>query len=289
VPACKKGTSDTGTSYKASVLANEKRVVIAARVDPSSEIKVVKPMLEDVESLSGQIPKQWMFDAGYNCEDVLDLALENNADLLCPAGRTNSDGSEKESKSKYFPKSTFEYNEQTDSYRCPAGEELKPSKGNKGSSGQPEYVRYGTRACTKCELRDKCTKSAQGRKVKRYAFDEKKDALRDVMRQKGAQRRYLKRQAIVEPVFSELRGIQNLSRFRRRGIAGVGLEFILHAIAHNLRRALAAFLLVLLGLCRQILRCDSEWNRLAFHPHSARLRRAGLPLRGGDGIWVSAI
>jgi hypothetical protein len=40
-------------------------------------------------------------------------------------------------------------------------------------------------------------------------------------------------------VFSHLRGRQRLYRFRRRGLAGVRVEFALHAMAYNVSRVLA--------------------------------------------------
>ncbi|PAV02281.1 hypothetical protein CBG25_11810, partial [Arsenophonus sp. ENCA] len=39
------------------------------------------------------------------------------------------------------------------------------------------------------------------------------------------------RKSMVEPVFSALRGIQGLERFRRKGLLAVKLEFTLHAIS----------------------------------------------------------
>ncbi|MDE9446140.1 hypothetical protein KKJ04_11080 [Xenorhabdus bovienii] len=36
------------------------------------------------------------------------------------------------------------------------------------------------------------------------------------------------RKSIVEPVFSALRGIQGLERFRRKGLSAVKREFTLH-------------------------------------------------------------
>ena len=55
--------------------------------------------------------------------------------------------------------------------------------------------------------------------------------------QPQARQRYHKRKGMVEPVFSHLRGQQGLNRFRRRGLAKVGLEFRLHIMAYNLARA----------------------------------------------------
>ena len=55
----------------------------------------------------------------------------------------------------------------------------------------------------------------------------------------GAQAVCRQRKAIVEPVFSALRQQRGLSRFRRRGLAGVKREFALHILAYNVARAVA--------------------------------------------------
>ncbi|MEJ2621221.1 MAG: transposase [Candidatus Thiodiazotropha sp.] len=50
---------------------------------------------------------------------------------------------------------------------------------------------------------------------------------------------YGKRQGMVEPVFSQLKCCHGLRRFRRKGLKAVRCEFALHAMAFNLRRAVA--------------------------------------------------
>lgn len=74
--------------------------------------------------------------------------------------------------------------------------------------------------------------------------------MREVMSQPGAQRMYRQRKSWVEPVFSEMKGVQRLTRFLRFGLAGVSLEFALHAMAHNLRRLTALSPLFLSILAR---------------------------------------
>ncbi|WP_290608175.1 transposase, partial [Arsenophonus sp. ENCA] len=56
------------------------------------------------------------------------------------------------------------------------------------------------------------------------------------------------RKSMVEPVFSALRGIQGLERFRRKGLLAVKLEFTLHAMAYNLSRAVALILWMIFSL-----------------------------------------
>ncbi|MDE9486402.1 transposase [Xenorhabdus bovienii] len=60
------------------------------------------------------------------------------------------------------------------------------------------------------------------------------------------------RKSIVESVFSALRGIQGLERFRRKGLSAVKLEFTLHAMAYNLSRAVALILGIITMLTRYL-------------------------------------
>lgn len=102
-----------------------------------------------------------------------------------------------------------------------------------------EHRVYGAGTCGDCPLRAKCTKAAQGRRIKRYPEDEQREALRVVMQHPQARRVFSQRKAIVEPVFGSLRCQQGLNRFRRRGLAAVSREFALHVMAHDLSRAVA--------------------------------------------------
>jgi hypothetical protein len=79
-----------------------------------------------------------------------------------------------------------------------------------------------------------------------------------------------KRKAMVEPVFSHLRGQQGLNRFRRKGLQRVKSEFALHIMAYNLSRAVA--------LLRALLRAFSTvFDRITvlvtkLHPAMSRIK-----------------
>ena len=134
-------------------------------------------------------------------------------------------------------KNQFRFDEENDVYVCPAGQKLEREHKYKGNAQNPAYIKYVCKVCGNCQLHDRCTKSAN-RGIKRYADDEIKEAMREVMKQPGARQRYKQRQAMVEPVFGEQRYIQRLQRFHRRGLRKVTLEYSLHCSAHNLRRYL---------------------------------------------------
>ena len=66
----------------------------------------------------------------------------------------------------------IDYDAQTDTYTCPAGERLKPKK-HKKKRKAIEYS-LSKRTCMRCELRDKCTRSKNGARKHKgqvYTFD----------------------------------------------------------------------------------------------------------------------
>lgn len=227
-------------SYKPSVLANEIRVIVAHGLHPSQEAAVLPELLAQSAQVTGAMPNTLLLDAGYFSDSVIATSLAHDIDLLCPEGR----GGQPKASDKYYPKGRFHYDEASDSYRCPAGATLNVIGRWSGNAKAPGYTLYGSSACEDCAQRARCTRNQKGRRIKRYAGDDAKDALRQVMQQPLARRRFKQRQAMVEPVFSMLRGQQGLHRFRRRGLAGVRTEFALHVLAYNLGRALAYRLFV---------------------------------------------
>ncbi len=222
--------------YKGSVAANDDRIITANAVHPSSETAVVPNLIEQTERVTEERVKEVLEDAGYHCAALLNHALEHDINILCPQGRTDGGDESWEKKSgKIFLKNQFRFDEANDVYICPAGQRLERDHEYKGNAQNPAYVAYRCAACGDCPLHSRCTK-APNRAIKRYEEDEIKEAMREVMKQPGARQRYRQRQAMVEPVFGEMKGIQDLTRFRRRGSAKVCLEFSLHCSAHNVRR-----------------------------------------------------
>lgn len=222
-------------SYKPQVLANEARVIVACDVHPSSETAIVPELLERA-GVHGVIETS-MHDTGYFSDAILECMASRGIELLCPEGQSFGKDWNKQS-GKRYPKSRFVYDAQHDRYRCPGDQTLVPIERYRGNVRAPGYVQYATSACAGCALKAHCTRSDNGRRIKRYAGDAAKDALRAKMAQPQTRLRYSKRQAMIEPVFSHLRGRQRLNRFRRSGLSGVRVEFALHAMAYNLSRAL---------------------------------------------------
>ena len=235
-------------SYKASILANPARVIVAQDVDPSSELSVLPGMLDQSVRAGEGAVGELSLDGGYFSTEVIDLTLSREISLLCPGGKAGE--STRGVRGGVFAKSEFRYDRIEDVYVCPAGEHLQPM--GKGSEYERSYKIANSAICEGCELRSQCSQSASGRRLRRLHSDEAKEALREVMEHPQAKRLFRQRQAMVEPVFSVLRGRQGLNRFRRRGLLGVKREFALHVLAYNLKRTVMALKKGGRGLYREI-------------------------------------
>ena len=259
-------------SYKPTVLANDQRVITAFHVDPGNEGAALQSMLTQSARLGQAQIEQLSLDSGFFNAETLQWAVQRGLNLLCPPpqaipGRRRRDR-------KYFAKFDFHYEAEHDRYRCPAGAYLYPVERARASARKRAYTRYSSHACLECPWRKRCTPGRK-RRIDRYDGDEEKDAMRMVMNQPRARARYRRHQGQVEPVFSALRLQQGLERFRRRHLAGVRVEFALHALAHNLSRAVALLWLAFCALYRPLSRFMSLWVAVE-SIHHATVVSAGL-------------
>lgn len=224
-------------SYKPSVLVHESGLIVGQAVHPSSETAVVPSLLEQHVQAFGCDPSSALFDAGYCSNELLRLMCERNIDVLCPSGKVIDGNWTKQESGARFGKSSFRYDESTDTYRCPAGEHLRREYA--ASERGLRYVRYraSAAACAGCSLRSRCTDSHSARTLKRYEGEEYREAAQRVLEQPAARARYRKRMPLAERPTAEVRERLKFTRFRRLGTAGARVEFSLCVIALNLKWA----------------------------------------------------
>lgn len=128
----------------------------------------------------------------------------------------------------------FLYNQEKDVYVCPQGMELPRKKKRNASS--PE-IYYGSRTlCKDCPVRDKCTKSSDGRTIMRGQHQKAgDDALKRVYLQRFL---YKKRKTLVEHVFGTVKASFGFRYLHVRRTQMVKTEMCLCFLAYNLKRAL---------------------------------------------------
>jgi transposase len=246
-------------AYKPSVLVEQSeyeaesgpatvQLIAGQGVHPSSETALFNALLDQHQAIFGCDPSTVLVDAGYASLTIFADSCERGLDLLCPTGHLRGDkGWSKAGNHGKFGKSAFVYDPLHDLYGCPGGRQLLPEQRPRLDRDGRLFRRYQAVSCQGCALRAQCTDSKSGRTLKRYANEEYKEGMGEVMAQSRARAKYRLRSAIVERIFAELRERQGLKRFRRRGLLAVRAEFALHCIAFNLKQAAACLRLILVS------------------------------------------
>lgn len=135
-------------------------------------------------------------------------------------------------KLKIFSEEQFKYDPQSDTYRCPAGNWLKPKSLHMNRQSR-DYA-APKKVCAVCQLRERCTKNKSGRTVKRHLRQEELDRMRELSRSGNAKRDIKTRQHLMERSYA--RGAwYGFDRARWRGLWRVQIQEYLIAAIQNIQ------------------------------------------------------
>ena len=141
-----------------------------------------------------------------------------------------------------FARKDFSYDAATNTYRCPAGQLLHPTKTPwTNTSGRIEIRYLGSKAtCGACPLKVSCLSSkAEYRSVSRWEHEDVLDRHRQRMASEGAGELMRRRSAIVEHPFGTLKCRAGYQHFLVRGFDKVRGEWSLMALCYNFSRVLS--------------------------------------------------
>jgi len=131
-----------------------------------------------------------------------------------------------------FSDARFLYNPDNDTYRCPAGNLLKPKSlhihRNSRDYAAPKKV------CAVCELREQCTKNKSGRTVKRHLRQQEIVIMRKRSRSAEAKRDLRKRQSMMERSFARATRY-DFDRARWRGLWRMRIQELLVCSIQNIQ------------------------------------------------------
>jgi len=99
-----------------------------------------------------------------------------------------------------FPEERFEYDRETDTYCCPAGQRLKPKSLH--LYRQSRDYEAPKKICAACQLREQCTKNKSGRTLKRHLRQDDIDKMREASRSAKAKRDIQTRKHLMERSFA---------------------------------------------------------------------------------------
>ena len=131
-----------------------------------------------------------------------------------------------------FSEERFEYDGESDTYRCPAGQRLKPKSLH--MSRQSRDYAAPKKICAACELREQCTKNKSGRTIKRHLRQGELDRMREASRSARAKRDIKMRQHLMERSYA--RGTwYGFDRARWRGLWRVQIQEYLVSAVQNIQ------------------------------------------------------
>ena len=132
-----------------------------------------------------------------------------------------------------FPESAFLYDPVSDSYRCPAGEKLRPRRLHRVRRTF-EY-KAPARVCAHCQLRSLCTRARLGRTLKRHEKQNLLDAARAQTHSAAARRSRRRRQQLMEQSFADASNNHHFKRARWRRLWRQQIQDYLIAAIQNVR------------------------------------------------------
>jgi hypothetical protein len=134
-------------------------------------------------------------------------------------------------KQNIFGEERFEYDPESDTYRCPAGNRLKPRSLH--MSRQSRDYAAPKKMCAACDLKEQCTKNKSGRTIKRHLRQEDLDRMREASRSAKAKRDIKMRQHLMERSYA--RGTRyGFDRARWRGLWRVQIQEYLISAVQNI-------------------------------------------------------
>jgi transposase len=224
------------TNYMVDVQAG---IIVDVEATPTlrtAEVKATRTMIERVEERFGLKPERLIGDMAYGNAELLgwmvnDKGIEPHVPLW---DRTQRDDGTLSS-------SDFEWDEQANEYRCPQGQPLRSEwrifKRPRTRITKANTIIYhaSQAACSKCPMKSGCCPNTPNRKIARSVHEAARDVARNIAKT-DAYKQSRKDRKKVEMLFAHLKRILRLDRLRLRGPNGAHDEFLLAAIAQNLRR-----------------------------------------------------
>jgi transposase len=205
-------------------------VVTAVETTPGSvtENRKLLDLVDQHEKNTGQEAETVVGDHKYGTQDNLVACQERGLTTHlgeASKGQQHHDG--------IFPESAFLYDPASDTYRCPAGEVLRPRRVHPVRH-TIEY-KAPAQACARCVLRSQCTRAKLGRTLHRHEKQELLNVARTQTHSARARRDRKRRQQLMEQSFADAANNHHFKRARWRRLWRQQIQDYLIAAIQNVR------------------------------------------------------
>lgn len=224
------------TNYLVDVDAG---IIVDVEATPAfrtDEVNATRTMIDRVEERFDLKPTRLIGDMAYGAAELLgwmvnEKAIEPHVPVWDKTQR----------KDETLSSSDFQWNEQSDEYRCPQGHALRSQwrafKKLRTHITKAETIIYRSSQsdCATCPMKLRCCPNTPIRKIARSVHESARQVARAIAKTDAYQQSRKDRKK-VEMLFAHLKRIMKLDRLRLRGMSGAKAEFLMAAAAQNLRR-----------------------------------------------------
>ncbi|HSW53947.1 MAG TPA: IS1182 family transposase [Ignavibacteriaceae bacterium] len=206
----------------------ESEIIINATVeaDRSDNHQFSKQHQNTVEILGEDEQREYLADGGYMSTETIDYVEEAKVNAYINDSREVETIPEPEKlleRGKAITSEFFTYSKGTNEYSCPNQRQLKEIK--------PGV--YESENCSGCIIKHLCARKNKLRRVTRTEFTERKELMREKIKQSPEK---MNQRKAVERVFGNIKWNLGFRRFSRKGFEGASIEIMMIVLALNLKK-----------------------------------------------------
>jgi len=231
----RKGRGKAGTCYAEHRAVDQRAGVVTASITtPGSinEAHLLTGLLDEHRANTGHKAEVAVADSKYGTvENFLELHDRGVRAHIPDLSESQKNTNRREG---IYDISQFTYDQESDTYTCPAGKALHRT----GYSKRREAYEYSApkKICRACALRDKCTRSkSEARTIQRYVRQEELDRMRHHSKSVLSKRDLRTRKHLMERSFADAANNHGFKRSRWRGLERVTIQDLLIAAVQNIR------------------------------------------------------
>jgi len=206
----------------------DSEIIVNASVEPDrSDNHQFSKQHKDSEIILGEdVQREYLADGGYMSAETLDYLEDNKVNAYINDSREKAKIPEVEEllkRGKEIISEFFIYSKQTNEYICPNQRKLKEIK--------PGV--YESESCNDCLIKHLCAKRNTLRRITRTEFTERKELMRQKLKQNPGK---MNKRKAVERVFGNIKWNLGLRRFTRKNFDGALTEIMMIVLALNLKK-----------------------------------------------------
>jgi len=225
----KKGNGTAYVYNPQAAVDMDSQIMVSNHVEDSvQDAKAAEPILENMEKGVGETAENLVGDAGYGNQHTVETCEQKKVTPVCAVTREEKcSSSEKENPTMGI--STFDYDENENTFTCPHGLCFRFDRWN--SNGTKATYRTLENPTCECGQVSKRTGGARVYVTKGHLAQRK---LKRILAEN--QDLYRRRKCTIEPVFGQIKGPMGVRGFLRRGKERVRAEWNLICAAFNIKK-----------------------------------------------------